>query len=192
MVNGVAGGRSTHGVCYGVLSWQIEHGHSGDILLAGLSAALVMRYSDDEPGSPWSMVLHLDERGDERQREALADILLGRRGGPHVLRLPWVRKPSELLDVRVSRVEVEDGQLRVGAAVRLQAYQPFETSDEVRCIVPGYDRPGTELVTDELIVDDEPFSWELTANCAYASDFDYSSEDTSPTGQATPVPPIPQ
>jgi hypothetical protein len=193
IVNGVLGGRSTHGFCYGVLSWLIREGHCGDLPLSGFCAALVIRYSDDEPGSPWSMVLHVDERGDERQREALADILLGRLGGPHVLTLPWVRKPSELLDTRVSRIEIGDGELRVGTAVRLRATQPYETDDDVRCVVPGYDRTGTELIADELFVEDDPIGWQLAGNCAYASDFDYASADeTSPTGQATPVPPIPQ
>jgi hypothetical protein len=192
MVNGVLGGRSTHGVCYGVLSWRIVDGHCGEIELGGLAAALVIRYSDHEPGSPWSMVLHLDERADERQRQVLEAIFLGRLGGRGIVQLPWVRKPSHLLDVRVGPIEIGDGELRIGKAVRLRATRRHETDDEVRCVIPGYDRPGTELVADELEVADEPFSWELTANCAYASDFDYASEETSPTGQETPVPPIPQ
>jgi hypothetical protein len=193
MVNGVLGGRSTHGICFGVLSWLVRDGHCGSTPLDGLAAALVIRYSDDEPGSPWTMVLHVDERGDERQQEALADILLGRLGGPHVLTLPWVRKPSELLDVRVSSIEVGGGFLQVGTAVRLAATEPFETGDDVRCIVPGYHRDGTERIADEHVVHDDPFDWELTGTCAYAGVFDYASEEeTSPTGQAMPVPPMPQ
>ncbi|PWU24669.1 MAG: hypothetical protein C5B48_05175 [Candidatus Rokuibacteriota bacterium] len=192
MVNGVAGGRSTYGVCYGVLGWRIEQGGCGDVALAGLSAVLVIRYSDDEPGSPWSIVLHLDEQADERQRELLADILLGRLGGPRILQLPWVRKPSELIDVRVGPIELADGELRVGTSVKLPASRPFETADEVRCVIPGYDVPGEERVAEELVVDDDPFAWELAGNCAYASDFDYASEATSSTGHETPVPPIPQ
>jgi Protein of unknown function (DUF1326) len=192
MINGVLGGRSTHGICYGVLTWRIEEGHCAETPLDALAAALVIRYSDDEPGSPWSMVLHLDERGDEQQRESVADILLGRLGGPEILRLPWVRKPSHLIDVRVSRIELGDGKARVGEAVRLRASRPFETGDDVRCVVPGYDVQGKELVADEHVVDDDPFSWELRATCGYASRFDYVSAETTPTGQETPVPPIPQ
>jgi hypothetical protein len=193
MVNGVLGGRSTHGVCLAVDSWRIEKGHCGDVALDGLAAALVIRYDDDEPGSPWSIVLHIDERADERQRQALEDIFLGRLGGQRVLQLPWVRKPSDLLDVRVGRIELADGELRVDDAVRLRATRRYETDDDVRCVIPGYDRPGTELIADEFVVDDDPFGWQLAGNCAYVSDFDYASDDeTSPTGQATPVPPMPQ
>jgi hypothetical protein len=31
-------------------------------------------------------------------------------------------------------------------------------------------------VADELVVHDDPFSWELTENCAFASRFAYASE----------------
>ena len=56
-------------------------GHAGAADLAGLAAAFVVRYDDDEPGSPWSFVVHVDERGSEEQRQALAAILTGELGG---------------------------------------------------------------------------------------------------------------
>jgi hypothetical protein len=45
----------------------------------------------------------------------------------------------------------------------------------VACIVPGYDRPGTELYADRLEVADGEFEWELAGNCAFVSRFDYRS-----------------
>ena len=75
------GGRSTYGICLGALSWAIERGRAGELNLSGFHVVLTSRYDDDEPGSPWSFYLYLDERGDERQREALAEIFLGRLGG---------------------------------------------------------------------------------------------------------------
>ena len=179
MVSGVVGGRSTYGVCFGVLSWLVEEGHAGEVDLSGLAAAFTIRYDDDEPGSPWSFVVHVDESGTDLQRKALAAILTGELGGESVLRLPWVRKPSDLIDVRTSKIEVLDGrdghELRVGTAVELRAGRPFETDEVVACGIPGYDHPGTELLADELVVDDDPFAWELRGNCAFASPFDYAS-----------------
>ena len=178
MVGGIAGGRSTHGVCLGALSWRIDEGRAASLDLTGLAVALTLRYDDDEPGSPWTFSLHVDERGDEAQREALESIFLGRLGGPQILQLPWVRKPSELLAVRVGPIEVVEGPphtLRVGSAVSLTASRPFETLDTVACVVPGYDRPGTELYADALVVRDEPFEWEFAGNCAFAGDFEYAS-----------------
>lgn len=180
MVGGVKGDRSTYGICFGALSWHIAEGVVGAVDVSELSVAMVMRYDDDEPRSPWSIVLHLDDRGDEAQRNALADVFLGRLGGPQVDVLPWVRKARHLLDVRVSTIELAaegDGyRLRVGDAVRLRASRPVETDESVACIVPGYDRIGRELYAEELVVHDEPFAWELSGNCAFASDFEYASE----------------
>lgn len=180
MVGGVRGGRSTYGICFGVLSWAIEDGRVEDVDVSGLAAALVVRYDDDEPGSPWSIVLHVDERGDTRQRAALENVFLGTVGGGHVALLPWVRKARNVIDVRVSPIELvpegEGRSLRVGRAARVRATQLVPTEEPVACGIPGYERSGFELYADELVVDDEPFTWELSGNCAFASDFDYASD----------------
>ena len=179
MIDGVKGGRSTYGLCYGALSWRIDEGAVGDVDVAGLAVVLVMRYDDDEPGSPWTLVLHVDARGSQAQQTALADVFLGRLGGPRVKALPWVRKASHLVEVRTSTIELVaegDGhRLRVGDAVRLRATREVESRQEVACVVSGYDRIGRELYADELVVADDPFAWELSGNCAFTADFDYAS-----------------
>ena len=180
MSDGIPGGRSTHGICFGALSWLVQDGQVGALSVSGLAVALVVRYDDDEAGSPWTIVLHVDAEGNDRQRAALADVFLGRLGGPHVGVLPWVRKARHLVDVRTSTIQLvpEGGgyRLQVGDAVRLRATQPVASDAVVRCGIPGYDEPGRELVAEELIVDDDPFAWELSDNCAFASTFAYASE----------------
>jgi hypothetical protein len=172
------GGRSTYGICFGVLSWLVRKGYAGGVDLGGLAAVFTVRYDDDEPGSPWSFVVHVDERGSEEQREALAAILTGRLGGDDVIRLPWVRKPSNELAVRVSPIEIRHGadghELRVGSAIELSATQAFETDERVACGIPGYHIAGVEYYADRLSVRDEPFEWELAGNCAFVSTFSYS------------------
>jgi hypothetical protein len=179
MVDGVKGGRSTYGICFGALCWWIEEGVVGEVDVTGLCAALIVRYDDDEPGSPWSIVLHVDDRGSAEQRDALADVFLGRLSGPHVDTLPWIRKARHLLDIRVSTIElVPDGdghRLRVGDAVRLRATRSVEDNAAVSCLISGYERIGLELRADELVVNDDPFAWELSGNCAFAAEFEYAS-----------------
>ena len=174
MVGGVPGGRSTYGICFGALSWRIDDGHVDAVDLAGLAVALTIRYDDDEPGSPWAILLHVDARGDEAQRRALEQIFLGELGGD-VMRLPWIRKPRTVVDVQASAISVADGELRVGTEVALDATRPVETDVAVACGIPGYDRPGTELYADSFVVADGPFRWELSGNCAFAGDFEYGS-----------------
>ncbi len=180
MVDGVKGGRSTYGICFGALAWLVEDGHVDNVDVSGLAVALVLRYDDDEPGSPWTIVLHVDAAGNDRQRAMLADVFLGRLGGPKVGVLPWVRKARHLVDVRADSIELEpDGDgyiLRVGEAVRARAVRPAPSDSVVRCGIPGYEEPGRELVADELAVQDDPFGWDVTENCAFASRFSYASD----------------
>lgn len=167
-IDGRAGGRSTHGVCFGVLTWRVEEGEAESVALANTGALMTYSYDDDEPGSPWTLVLHVDGP------DELAEILLGRLGGEHVRTLPWVRKPTASIQVRRSRIEFGESDIRVGDAIRLRATTPVETDSTVSCIVPGHDRPGTELINDEVLVDDPPFEFELRGTCGFTRDFCYS------------------
>jgi hypothetical protein len=175
MVGGVLGGRSTHGECFGLLSWHIDRGSAGTIDLDGLSVALACRYHDDEPGSPWSIVLYVDADGDDRPREALEAIFLGAAGGKRILRLPWVRKQRDLLAVRPARIEFDDEAVTVEDRAAIRVKEAVETQGDVRCLVPGYEEPGEELRASVLAVHDAPFGYTLMGSCAYRSEFHYSS-----------------
>jgi hypothetical protein len=167
-IDGVSLERSTHGVCFGALSWRVDQGQAQGVDLTGSGAVLSYSYDDDEQGSPWTLVLHVDGPNE------LGDILLGRFGGEHMRTLPWVRKHNKSVQVRNARIEFIEGGVRVGDAIRLRATTPVETDSSVSCIVPGHDRAGTELVNDEVVVNDPPLAFELHGTCAFTRDFDYS------------------
>jgi hypothetical protein len=180
-VGGAAGGRSTYGVCTGALSWAITDGRAGQVDLSGLGAVLACRYDDDEPGSPWTFFLYLDERGTERQREALVAILTGSLGGSARDHFPWAWKESRLLGWRPVPIEIEHtprrGWFRAGEHVTMRVGDPVADQEPVTCVIPGHDRSGTELYADLLRVDEGPLSFELSGKCAYQSTFEYSSVD---------------
>src|SRR5439155_27369873 len=69
-VDGVAVGRSTHGVCLGVLSWAIEDGAVDSVDLGGVAGAMAIGFDDEETGSPWTSVLYVDAFGSDEQRAA--------------------------------------------------------------------------------------------------------------------------
>jgi hypothetical protein len=177
MVDGVIGGRSTHGICFGLLGWRVDEGQADELDLGGTSVALACRYDDDEDGSPWTLVLYLDDRASAAQRGALEDIFLGRRGGPHILKLPWVRRPSEVVAVRPARIELDASvrSLQVGDVAAIRVSRRADEGHGVSCGIPGYERVGIEYYADELRVEDKPFSWQLSGNCAFATDFAYAS-----------------
>jgi hypothetical protein len=180
-VDGRAGGRSTYGICKGALSWQIDRGHAGEVELAGLRAVLALTYDDDEPGSPWSFWLYLDERGEERQRDALEQIFLGRLGGTPDKQFPWAWKPSDLLGVRAVAIEVDhtaaEGWFRAGEYVSVRISAPISEQAEVTCVIPGHHQPGRELHSDLVKVEDDPLAFEVHGRCGYESKFDYSSAE---------------
>jgi len=177
-IDGVAGGRSTHGVCMGVLSWLIEEGHAEETDLTGLKVALAIRYDDDEPGSPWSWILYLDEQASEKQRAALEAIFTGRLGGDAETHFPWAWKPSRLLAVRRVAIELDHTRrrqwLRIRDHVTVQIRDRYAGNEAVTCVIPGHDRNGEELVTDELLVNDRPLAFFYSGTCGYGCDFAYS------------------
>jgi hypothetical protein len=177
-IDGVAGGRSTHGICTGVLSWLIEEGSADGVDLSGLAAAMAIRYSDDEPGSPWSWVLYLDGRAGDDQAEALEAIFTGALGGDAETHFPWAWKPSELLAVRRVPIEVDHTPrrqlLRIRDHVTVRIRDRFSETATVTCVIPGHDRDGEELVADELAVDDSGLSFEFAGTCGYGATFAYS------------------
>ncbi len=177
-IDGVPGGRSTHGECLGVLSWVIDRGHAEDVSFDGLAVALATRYHDDEPGSPWSFVVYLDERADDAQREALEAIYTGGLGGDALTHFPWAWKDAVRVAVRPVEIEVSHEprhqRLRIRDHVSLRIRDRYQGPETVTCVIPGHDRTGEELVADELRVTDGPLRFEYEGNCGYSASFDYT------------------
>jgi hypothetical protein len=177
-IDGVPGGRSTHGECMGVLSWLIEEGAAGGTDLAGLPVALAQRYSDDEEGSPWTWVLYVDAHSSPDQREATEGIFTGRLGGDAETHFPWAWKESSLVAVRPVEIEVDHARrrqlLRIRDRVSVRIRDRYDGPETVTCVIPGHDRSGEELVADELVVDDDQLSFSYRGVCGYGGTFDYS------------------
>jgi hypothetical protein len=179
-IDGVPGGRSTHGECTGILTWRIDRGSIGEADVSGLAVVMAIWYSDDEPGSPWRWALYLDERADEPTQGALADVWRGTLGGTPSVQFPWARKPSTLLGVEPARIELDHtpgrGRLRLGRKLTLTVEAPYATSSTVTCLIPGHDRAGREVVASTLEADDGHFRFWFRGTCGYESTFHYVSD----------------
>src|SRR5206468_3365136 len=130
-------------------------------------------------GSPWSFVLYVDERGDERQLDALARIFSGRAPGNQIEHFPWAWKASHLLAVRPARIEIDHapgrGWFRAGGFVEVRLARPLAIGETVTWVIPGHERSGREVVAESLRVEDGPLEFAFRGNCGYESDFDYRS-----------------
>jgi hypothetical protein len=176
-IDGVPGGRSTHGICLGVLTWLIDEGSADGVDLSGLPVALASRYSDDEEGSPWTWVLYVDAGSTDDQREGIEGIFTGRLGGDAARHFPWAWKASELVAVRPVEIEVDHTRrrqrLRIRDQVSVRIGDGYDGPETVTCVIPGHERTGEELVADELVVEDEALSFSFQGVCGYGSTFDY-------------------
>ena len=179
-IDGAAGGRSTRGVCMGVLSWLIEDGAVGRTDVSGLPVAIACRYSDDEPGSPWTWVLYLDTGACIDQRDALEGIFTGRLGGDAERHFPWAWKASELVAVRAVDIGVDHTRhrqrLRIRDHVSVWIRDCYDGGETVTCVIPGHERTGEELIADELVVEDSALAFAYRGVCGYGSTFDYAGE----------------
>ena len=171
------GGRSTHGVCQFALSWQIAQGHAGEMRLDDLAVVMAGWYDDDVPDSPWEVTLYVDERAEPEQSAALTEIFLGRAGGGTLQN--FAAAIGTVHAVRTARIVLSHAprrwSFRVDHYVTVSASRPVDAPGPVACGIPGLDRPGQEVVSDELRVEDGPLSWDLHERCGFATDFNYTS-----------------
>jgi hypothetical protein len=178
-IGGRTGGRSTSGICEGALSWRLLEGRAGDVDLSGLGVCIACHYEDDEPGSPWTYYLYVDDRGDDRQQNALAFIFTGALGGSVSEHFPWAWKDSNLIGWRPAPIQIEHtpsrGWFKAGGQVTVRVGDPVADQETVTCVIPGHNRSGTELVAELLRVDEPLLSFEVQGRCAYQSTFEYSS-----------------
>jgi hypothetical protein len=135
-------------------------------------------FDDSSPTStPWTVNLYVDHHADEVQHRALADIFLGRAGGSVLEN--YGRAIGAVPHVRSARIELDHvprrWRIRADTYVSVSAVDPVDADGAVSCGIPGHDRPGQEVVSDELRVDDAPLSWDVRERCGFASDFHYVS-----------------
>jgi hypothetical protein len=177
-IDGRPGGRSTHGICDGALSWSIDAGEADGIDLAGLGVVIATRYSDDEEGSPWSFAMFVDERGNGAQRQALEEIFSGGLGGTVLEHFPWAWKASNPLGAEPARIEIDHtpgrGWFRAGGKVSVRVSAPYAGLETVTCVIPGHERTGREVVAEALEVDAGSLGFEYRGVCGFESTFGYA------------------
>ena len=178
-VGGRAGGRSTFGVCDFALSWLITRGHASTFDLTGRQAVMVGTYDDDEPGSPWTVSLFVDDRADANQHAALADIFLGRAGGTPLRNYGAAIKT--VAGIHTAGVELDHTRrhwrIRVEASVEVDADDEIASDESVACGIPGLDHPGQEVTSRTLRVESGQLVWEWSDRCGFATDFAYQSDN---------------
>jgi hypothetical protein len=71
----------TEGACEVAFAFHLDQGRFGEVALDGLNAALIARTPGPMSEGNWTVALYIDERADQRQRDALQAIFTGAAGG---------------------------------------------------------------------------------------------------------------
>ena len=131
-------------------------GHAGDVDLSGLAAAFVIRYDDDEPGSPWSFVVHVDERGSERAADGARrdpDRRARRRGrAPAAVGVEAERAARRAREPDRDRRQAGRARAPVGRAVSCASTPSRPTRSSPAD--PRLRQARHRALADELVVDD--------------------------------------
>jgi hypothetical protein len=64
--------------------------------------------------------------------------------------------------------------LRVRDLVTVRIRGRHAGPETVSCVIPGHERAGEELITDEMSVSDDALAYEYCGVCGYGSTFDYA------------------
>ncbi len=146
-----------------------------------MQTVLSLRYLDAvQPSTPWEVVLYVDQAANDEQRTTLADIFLGRAGGT-VARL-YGPAIGEAYAIRPARITLEHAAARkridIVGYLTVAAEGYASESGDVRCGIPGFDHPGTELHGQALRSTDPALRWEVRGrrHAAFTTDFDYRSD----------------
>ncbi len=96
--------RPTHGDCRAAIAGRIDEGHFGDVRLDGLTWVALFAWPGAIHEGNGEALVVIDERADERQREALQMIFGGQAGG-------WPATLAELIGevrgIEFAQIEVE-------------------------------------------------------------------------------------
>jgi hypothetical protein len=183
--DGKPGTGSQFATCDFVLSWLVRDGHFGSQDLRDLRVALAGFWDSHEPAKPggsphpWHVVLYIDDRANAEQHSALERIFTGKSGGTALRN--YAQAIGEVRAVRPAHIEIDHTRgrewLRIGESVRAEIAKVFPTTESVTCGIPGHDRPGQEMVSGIVQVDDDALQLAFTGRCGFSTEFCYRSED---------------
>jgi hypothetical protein len=135
---------------------------------------MAITYDNDEPGSPWTIALYVDDGVSLDAEAALQAIFSGRAGG----NLRFTREIGEVLAIRRAVIELDHRKGHESIAVHGFASAEVERMAEVEgtvtCGIPGHHQPGVESISRSMVADG-PLTWSYEGRCGFASDFEYHS-----------------
>ncbi len=173
-------GNPTDGYCDVAFVFHIEEGESQGIAFDGLNFVVAAHTPGSMGDGDWTTALYVDQRASEPQREAMAEILSGRLGGPLAA---WMGLTSDFRGIKYVAIDYRsEGNAR---SVSIPGVMEFA----VEGITAGSRRRAPMRLTNvghpaspNLVMakgtgntyQDHGMKWDNTGKNAHYSDFNWS------------------
>jgi len=171
----------TSGECTVLLTWHIDHGSFGEIVLDGLNAVLAAHSPGHMLHVKWKVALYVDERANQGQRDALTQIFSGQAGGHLAGLAPLI---GEVMGVKTAAIEYRaEGKrrsMRLGdfAGTEIEGLPGQDGADVTIAghpfaAVPGF--PAVVAKSKQMRLSDYGLKWEVSNKNGFFSPFAYRS-----------------
>ena len=171
----------TSGECTVLLTWHIDHGSFGEIVLDGLNAVLAAHSPGHMLQVKWKVALYVDERANQGQRDALTQIFSGQAGGHLAGLAPLI---GEVMGVKTAAIEYRaEGKrrsMRLGdfADAEIEGLPGQDGADVTIAghpfaAVPGF--PAVVAKSKQMRLSDYGLKWEVSNKNGFFSPFAYQS-----------------
>jgi hypothetical protein len=173
--------KPTDGECGVMIAWHIDKGKFEDVALDGLNVAFAVRSLGHMAQVKWDAAVYLDERANEKQKEALSKIFAGQAGGHpaalashmgNILGLASVPieyqakgKQRSLSIPNIAEISIEALEGQGGAEITV--------TNHPLCIAPG--NPAVTARSKKFSYKDHGMSWELSGKNGFFSPFQYAA-----------------
>ena len=171
----------TSGECTALLAWHIDHGQFGEISLDGFNTVLSAYSPGHMLETKWKVALYVDQRANQGQRDALAQIFSGQAGGHLAGLAPLI---GEVMGVKTAAIEYQaEGKrrsMRLGdfADAEIEGL-PGQDGGDVTiaghpfAAVPGF--PAVVAKSKQMRLSDYGLKWEVSNKNGFFSPFAYQS-----------------
>lgn len=174
--------RPTEGECRALVGWHIEDGADGEVRLDGLNAALAVYCPGHMMEAKWQVAAYLDERADERQKQALLRIFGGHAGGVPGVLAGFIGEMKGVRSVPIDfRAEGKQRSLTIPGiataeieAISGQNDEEVSVSGHPLAVAPGF--PAVVARSRQFEVTDHGWTWSLTGRNGFFSPFAYEGE----------------
>ena len=173
--------KPTEGECGVLIAWHIDKGKFEDVPLDGLNVAFAVHSPGHMAQVKWDAAVYLDQRANDKQKDALTRIFGGQAGGHPAALASHMGKILGLASVPIDyQAKGKQRSMKIPnvAEMSIEALEgqggaEITVSNHPLCIAPG--NPAVTARSKKLSYKDHGMSWELSGKNGFFSPFQYAA-----------------